>query len=86
MATRKNLTQLRRTREKIRTTMLINRLQDFILGKCTMTPNQVRAALAVLRKILPDLKPIKVEYETTPSYVGALREARSQREILDRDA
>ena len=51
-----------------------------------MTPSQIRAARLVLRKILPDLKPIEVEYETTPSYVDALREASSQRQILDRDA
>jgi hypothetical protein len=67
MAARRNLTQLPRTREKIRTTMLINRLQDFVLGKCDMTPSQVRAAKLVLRKILPDLKPIKVEYDSAPS-------------------
>ncbi len=78
MAARKNLTQLPRTREKIRASMLINRLQDHVLGKCDMTPTQVRAALLVLRKILPDLKPIKVEYEAAPSYVDAIRAANSQ--------
>jgi hypothetical protein len=73
MAARKNLTQLPRTREKIRASMLMNRLQDFVLGKCTMTPSQVRAAQLVLRKTLPDLKAVKVEYEAAPSYVGAIR-------------
>jgi hypothetical protein len=73
MAARRNLTQLPRTREKIRTTMLINRLQDFVLGKCTMTPSQVRAARLVPRKILSDLKPVKAEYEAEPSYVDAIR-------------
>jgi hypothetical protein len=86
MAARKNLTRLPSTREKITTTILINRLQDFILGKCTMTPNQVRATLAVLRKTVPDLKPIKVDYEAGPSYVDAIREADSRREIVDHDA
>ncbi len=86
MAARKNLTQLPQTRNKIRTTMLINRLQDFVFGKCTMTPSQVRTALAVLRKNLPDLKPVKVEYEAALSYVDAIREASSRREVLDRDA
>jgi hypothetical protein len=73
MATRKNLTQLPRTRQKIRASMLMNRLVDHVLGKCTMTPSQVRAAQLVLRKTLPDLKPIKVEYEAAPGYVDALR-------------
>ncbi len=40
----------------------------------------------VLRKILPDLKPIKVEYEAAPSYVDAIREAISWRDIPDYDA
>jgi hypothetical protein len=66
MAARKRVTQLPRTREKIRTTMLINRLQDFVAGKCEMTPSQVRAAKLVLCKTLPDLTPIKVEYDSAP--------------------
>jgi hypothetical protein len=40
-----------------------------------MTPSQVRAAQLVLRKILPDLRPIKVEYEAPPSYADAVRAA-----------
>ncbi len=67
MTARKNLTQLPQTREKIRPTMLINRLQDFVLGKCEVTPSHVRTAKLVLRKTLPDLKPIKVEYDSAPS-------------------
>jgi hypothetical protein len=63
MATRKNLTQLPQTRDKIRTTMLINRLQDFVFGKCTMTPYQVGAHGLVLDESLPDLKSFKVEYK-----------------------
>ena len=66
--------------------MLINRLMNHALGKCDMTPSQVRAAQRVLRKILPDLKPVKVEYEAEPSYVDAIRAASSQRDIPDRDA
>ena len=46
--------------------MLKNRLQDHALGRCEMTLSQVNAASAVLRKTLPDLKPIKVEYEEAP--------------------
>jgi hypothetical protein len=32
-----------------------------------MTPTQVRMALVVLRKTLPDLKPVKLVYEEAPS-------------------
>ncbi len=74
MAARKNLVQLPRTREKIRASMLVNRLVH-VVGKCDMTPSQVRAAQLVLRKILPDLKLVKVEYEARPSYADAIRAA-----------
>jgi hypothetical protein len=67
MAARKRLRLALKTRERIRTSMLINRLQDHVFGRCEMTPTQVRSALAVLRKTLPDLKPIKVVYEEAPS-------------------
>ena len=50
-----------------------------------MTPSQVRAAQLMLRKTLPGLNPIKVEYDAAPSYVDALREANSRRDILDYD-
>ena len=52
---------------------MINRLTNHVLGKCDMTPSQVRAAQLVLRKTWPDLKTIKVEYEAAPSYVDAIR-------------
>ncbi len=51
MAARKHPPQLPRTREKIRTGILMNRLIDHALGKCDMTPRQVRAAQLALRKI-----------------------------------
>jgi hypothetical protein len=60
MAARKRRRLALKTREPIRTSMLVNRLQDHALGKCEMTPTQVKAASAVLSKTLPDLKPIKI--------------------------
>jgi hypothetical protein len=75
VAARKNLTQLPRTREKIRASMLVNRLMSHVLGKCDMTPSQVRAAHLVLRKILPDLKAVKVEYETQAMRMPSARRA-----------
>jgi hypothetical protein len=62
MAARKRRRLALKTRERIRTSMLKNRLQDHVFGRCEMTPTQVRSALVVLRKTLPDLKPIKVVY------------------------
>ena len=60
MATRKRRRLALKTRERIRTSMLINRLQDHALGRCEMTLSQVNAASEVLRKTLPDLKAIKI--------------------------
>src|SRR5215210_8645530 len=50
MAARKRLRSALKTRERIRTGMLTNRLQDHVFGRCEMMPTQVKAALAVLRK------------------------------------
>lgn len=69
MAARKRLKLAAKTRERIQTSMLINRLKDHVLGKCEMTASQVSAALKILRKTLPELKAVKVEYDAAPSYV-----------------
>ena len=42
-------------RLKIQTSMLINRLTDFVKGEVEMQPHQVTAALGLLKKSLPDL-------------------------------
>ncbi len=54
-------THSERTRERMRTAALINRLQKFALGelKSPMEPSQVTAALGLLKKTLPDLKAIE---------------------------
>lgn len=44
------------TRAKIQAAQLINRLQGCVFGKVEMTSTQVTAALALLKKVLPDLK------------------------------
>ena len=43
------------TRAKIRTSQLINRLENHVFGKVDMTSTQVAAALGLLKKTLPDL-------------------------------
>ena len=58
MASRLNLKQDERTRNAIKTSQLVNRLNDFALDekeKVKMTGDQVRAALGLLRKTIPDL-------------------------------
>ncbi len=68
MAARKRLYQLESCREKIRTSQLINRLQDHGIGKLkVLTPTQVKALEILLRKVLPDM--------TETALVGADRQA-----------
>jgi hypothetical protein len=44
-----------RTRAKIQTSQIANRLSDHVFGKVEMSPTQVKAAEILLRKTLPDL-------------------------------
>jgi hypothetical protein len=55
MARRLNPKHEQVTRDKIKTTQLVNRLTSFAFGECEMTAAQVTAALGILRKALPDL-------------------------------
>ncbi len=55
MAARKTQTLSDNWREKIRTSMLVNRLSDLVEGKIEMQPHQVTAALGLLKKTAPDL-------------------------------
>jgi hypothetical protein len=56
MAARKIRTRLNEHwRERIRTSMLINRLQDHSTGKIEMTPTQIKATEILLKKTAPDL-------------------------------
>jgi hypothetical protein len=42
-------------RQRIRTAMLINRLQNHVLGRLDMSKTQLQAAGILLRKTLPDM-------------------------------
>lgn len=55
MAARLNPQHDQKTREKIQTSQLINRLQDHVNGKVELTTAQVTAAKILLGKTLPDL-------------------------------
>lgn len=59
MAARKrHLTHGDKTRERIQTSMLINRLTSFVEGTVELSPAQVTAALGLMKKTLPDLSAI----------------------------
>lgn len=67
MAARLNPQQDARTRDLIRTTQLVKRLEGFALREndpqtdkpVKMTPGQVKAAIALLKKTMPDLQNIE---------------------------
>jgi len=58
MAVRKRLYHPEEVRRKIKTSQLINRLNDFVNGKISMEPHQVTAALGLIKKTLPDLSAV----------------------------
>ncbi len=63
MAARLNPAHDQRTREKIQTSQLINRLMDHANGKCEMSPTQVRAAEILLKKVIPDVANVQLTGE-----------------------
>lgn len=60
MAVRKQLSHDTRTREKIQTSQLVNRLQDNAFGKIELTQAQLKSIEILLRKSLPDLTAISL--------------------------
>jgi len=65
----KNGVQPEQVRAKIRGAYLIKRLTDHVKGKIKLTPEQVRSADILLRKIIPDLSQSSVSSEMTHKYV-----------------
>ena len=63
-----------RTRAKIQTSQIINRLTDFINGVVTLEAAQVTAALGLLRKTLPDLSAAEHKTEIIHRYVARVPE------------
>lgn len=49
-----------KTRAKIQTSQLINRLEKHILNDLDLKPTQVTAALGLLKKTLPDLANVEL--------------------------
>lgn len=64
MAARRTRTKLdEKWRDKIRTSMLINRLQDNAIGKIELTREQIRSIEILLKKSAPDLQSIELSGE-----------------------
>ena len=60
-----------RTRSKIQTSQLVNRLMKHANGNCEMSQTQVRAAEILLRKTLPDLNATEMLAEIRNFVVSA---------------
>ena len=73
MAARIRRTELTdKWREKIRASMLINRMQAHVMGRIEMSMTQIRAAEILLRKCLPDLSLVEGTLEHTHRYIARL--------------
>jgi hypothetical protein len=59
------------TRDRIKTSMLVNRLADHVLNGQDMSPTQIRAAEILLKKTLPDLSAQEITGDVT-QYVARL--------------
>ncbi len=81
MAARKRTWTPDLVRERIQTSMLINRLHDHAFAKVEMTATQLRAAEVLLKKAIPDLSSIEYTGEMTVTDAREL-----SREILERIA
>lgn len=62
-ATKRNAMLHEEARGKIRTTQLINRLQDHVDGKVELSATQVSAAKILLGKCIPDLQATTITHE-----------------------
>ena len=79
-ATKRNAMLIEEAREKIRTTQLINRLQDHALNKVDMSPTQVRAVEVLLRKRIPDLAAVTLSGDADSPLTMEIKWARSPTE------
>lgn len=63
-----------RTRAKIKTSQIINRLEKLVNGEIEMNAQQVTAAGILLKKTLPDLSAVTMDGKITLTHEDALIE------------
>lgn len=86
MATRKKLTHDAKTRERIQTSQIINRLTKHILGEVEMSASQVSAALGLIKKTLPDLSAVEMNANVEQTHYVVDSQPLSQDEWLKKHA
>ena len=77
MAERKRKWQTDKTREKIRASMLVNRLQACAEGKADMSATQIKAAGILINKVMPDLTSADI-HDTRQTESQTYEELRAQ--------
>ena len=60
MAARLRKTRQDEVRDKIKSSQLINRLQDHAFGKTELSNSQIKAIDVLLRKCVPDLSQVQI--------------------------
>lgn len=76
--TKRNAMLIEEARGKIRTTQLINRLQNHAFGRNKMTNTQVRSVEILLRKVIPDLTSVDQAVEVNINYVARIPQPKPQ--------
>lgn len=64
-----------KVRERIRTGLILRRVQEHALGNLEMTQTQLKAAEILLRKAVPDLRSIEHSGTVTNRYVHEFSDA-----------
>lgn len=72
MAARKHLSHDAKTRERIQTSQLVNRLTSFANGKVELSAAQVRAIEVLLKKTLPDLSAVDLNAQHSGEVVATV--------------
>lgn len=57
------------TRERIKTTMIVKRLEDHIDGRCELSTTQIQAARILLDRTLPSMSQVEHTGEVEHHYV-----------------
>ena len=80
MAARLDRVQSERSRTRIKTTLLLERVQGHALGEIEMTPSQLQAAFGLLDRTVPKLSQVQhvgdedggpIKHSHTVEWVGA---------------
>lgn len=64
--------QLEACRQKIKITMLLNRLTDHAMGKLELSATQVQAIKILVGKVLPDLQATQISGDMEHNYVARM--------------